>query len=90
MNHSESIEKLLEDREFISKSKWLKGRVEWFDDESGEGYVKSDTGELFYVHYSAIESKSKWKTLKKDKSVKFQVNDNPRFTQVRKLLVAGR
>ena len=52
--------------------KWQMGTVSWFDQKSGEGMIKSEDGKLFYVHYTAIDSDKKWKTLKEKKEVKFK------------------
>ena len=64
---------------------WQLGTVHWFDEKSGEGIIKSETGENFYVHYSAIESNRKWKSLKSKKKVRFQLVDDISLTQVLKV-----
>ena len=61
---------------------WQLGTVHWFDEKSGEGMIKSKDGQTYYVHYSAIESKKKWKSLKDKEDVEFQVVDDTTFTQV--------
>lgn len=63
-------------------SKWQLGTVHWFDEKSGEGMVKSEDGNSYYVHYSAIDSKQKWKSLKEKKRVQFQLIDDVTFTQI--------
>lgn len=63
-------------------SKWQMGTVHWFDEKSGEGMVKSEDGNSYYVHYSAIDSKQKWKSLKEKKRVQFQLIDDVTFTQI--------
>jgi CspA family cold shock protein len=65
--------------------KWQLGTVHWFDEKSGEGIIKSEQGDSFYVHYSAIETNKKWKSLKDKKQVKFQVIDDVTFSQVSKV-----
>jgi cold shock CspA family protein len=65
--------------------KWQLGTVHWFDEKSGEGMIKSETGESFYVHYTAIDSDKKQKSLRDKKKVKFQVVDDVTFTQVSKV-----
>lgn len=65
-----------------SKKFWQLGTVHWFDESSGEGLIKSETGVNYYVHYSAIESKEKWKSLKDKKKVKFQTVEDLTFAQV--------
>ncbi|MBX2994066.1 MAG: cold shock domain-containing protein [Bdellovibrionaceae bacterium] len=61
---------------------WQLGTVHWFDEKSGEGMIKSDDGQSYYVHYSAIDSEKKWKSLKDNKKVKFQLIDDVTFAQV--------
>jgi cold shock protein len=64
------------------KQFWRTGVVHWFDKSSGEGLIKSDEGTNYYVHYSAIDSKAKWKNLKDKQKVKFQTVEDTTFTQV--------
>ena len=67
-------------------SAWKAGKVQWFDDLTGEGMI-TDTGDgnTYYVHYSAIESKKKRKTLKKGGKVKFKLYINRYLKQVDKV-----
>jgi cold shock CspA family protein len=65
--------------------KWQMGKVCWFDKKTGEGKIKAEDGRLFYVHYSAIQSEKKWKSLKENKSVKFTVIEDSTFSQVSKV-----
>lgn len=65
-----------------SSPKWHLGTVHWFDEKSGDGMIKSEDGNSFYVHYSAIESGKKWKSLKPKRKVKFQVVEDVTFAQV--------
>lgn len=61
---------------------WQLGTVHWFDEKSGEGIIRGKDGQSYYVHYSAIDSSKKWKSLKDSKEVKFLVVDDVTFTQV--------
>jgi len=56
---------------------WKTGKVHWFDEKSGVGMI-SNEGEstLYFVHYSAIKSDEKHKTLKKGNTVKYQLYEN--------------
>jgi cold shock CspA family protein len=65
--------------------KWSVGTVSWFDEQSGEGMIKSKDGKLHYVHYSAIDSTKKWKTLKENRSVKFKIAEDDTFSHVLKV-----
>ena len=64
---------------------WQLGKVHWFDEKSGEGMIKSDDGNSYYVHYSAIESNKKRKSLREKKKVEFQIIDDVTFAQVSKI-----
>jgi CspA family cold shock protein len=68
-----------------SAVKWLLGTVSWFNDGSGEGVIRCENGKNYYVHYSAIRSKQKRKTLKQNQKVKLQVLDDEFARHVTKL-----
>lgn len=61
---------------------WMHGKVRWFDELRGEGLIRGDCGESYYVHYSSIKSTKKRKTLKKDTSVRFKLLEDSHFTYV--------
>lgn len=65
-----------------SKNNWKLGTVHFFDESSGEGMIKCKDGQNYYVHYSAIESDKKWKSLKDKKKVKFQALEDMGVAQV--------
>ena len=55
-------------------SAWRDGKVQWFNDEDGKGMILDlEDGRMFYVNYKAIQTKNKWKTLKADDDVKFEL-----------------
>ena len=52
------------------------GRVKWFDNVKGYGFIVPDQeSEDVFVHYSAIDSDSGYKTLYKGDEVKFDVKE---------------
>lgn len=64
-------------------SAWKAGEVQWFDENSGEGMIiDKEDGTSYYVHYSAIRSKQKFKKLEKGKEVKFRLYENLYMKQV--------
>ena len=67
------------------KIKWMLGKVRWFDEVKGEGLVRGEDGQSFYVHYSAIDSKKKSKNLKENKKVKFQIVEDSHYIQISKI-----
>lgn len=66
----------------VNSKAWLSGVVHWFDETSGEGVIKDSSGQSYFVHYSAIESRSKWKTLQDKQKVKFKLVKDSTFSQV--------
>lgn len=58
------------------------GTVHFFDESSGEGMIKCEDGQNYYVHYSAIDSSKRWKSLKEKRKVKFQTIEDVTFAQV--------
>ena len=50
----------------------MKGRVKWFNNEKGYGFIDHSTGEDIFVHYSAIEING-YKTLSENQLVEFKL-----------------
>lgn len=63
------------------------GRVKWFNESKGYGFIESDAGRDVFVHYSAIEG-SGFKSLSEGDRVSFveeQGKKGPQATKVVKL-----
>lgn len=54
----------------------LSGKVKWFDNKLGYGFIKQDSGEEIFVHYSKIRGEG-YKSLKEGQSVQFEVIQSP-------------
>ncbi|MBO7199546.1 MAG: cold shock domain-containing protein [Alistipes sp.] len=50
----------------------MTGRVKWFDDKRGYGFITTDEGADIYVHYTAIMTDG-YRTLKHNWHVEFEV-----------------
>jgi CspA family cold shock protein len=48
------------------------GKVKWFNDAKGYGFIEQDTGEDVFVHFSAIQMEG-FKTLSEGQEVQFEV-----------------
>ena len=48
------------------------GRVKWFNDQKGYGFIATDDGQDVFVHYSNIEGE-RFKTLEEDQDVEFDI-----------------
>jgi cold shock protein len=56
------------------------GKVKWFDNMKGYGFIGRDDGPDVFVHYTAIVSKG-YRTLNEGDSVKFEIAPGPKGPQ---------
>lgn len=54
-----------------------KGRVKWFNDKKGYGFIEQENGEDVFVHFSAIEGDG-FKTLGEGQEVEFEIALGPK------------
>ena len=57
-----------------------KGRVKWFNEKKGYGFISRDDGSDVFVHFSAIK-KDGFKTLYVGDEVEFEVSQGPNGLQ---------
>ncbi len=63
------------------------GRVKWFNDAKGYGFIEQDNGQDVFVHYSAIKGDG-FKSLAEGQRVEFEIVQGakgPQATDVVKL-----
>lgn len=58
----------------------MKGRVKWFNNEKGYGFIDHESGEDIFVHYSQIK-KDGYKTLSEGEVVSFDLIDTAKGLQ---------
>lgn len=54
------------------------GIVKFFDNKKGFGFISSDEGIDYFVHYTYIKSDDDYKRLAEGDRVRFEVEDAPR------------
>jgi CspA family cold shock protein len=57
-----------------------KGRVKWFNDQKGYGFIEQPNGEDLFVHYTAIQGQG-FKTLEEGQEVEFDIVEGPKGLQ---------
>jgi CspA family cold shock protein len=56
------------------------GRVKWFNEQKGYGFISRDDGDDVFVHYSEIVSDG-FKTLTENQEVTFDLKEGPKGLQ---------
>ena len=55
----------------------LTGKVKWFNDAKGYGFIESELGRDVFVHYSVISANG-YKSLKEGDLVDFEIEQGPK------------
>ena len=66
------------------------GKVKWFNDQKGFGFIQTENGRDVFVHHSVIQGDG-FKTLQENESVEYDFEDGPKgmkATKVRRLMGA--
>ncbi|MBI2682123.1 MAG: cold shock domain-containing protein [Acidobacteriales bacterium] len=58
----------------------MRGKVKWFNNAKGFGFIGRDDGPDVFVHYSAIQSDG-YKTLKEGDDVEFEIGQGSKGPQ---------
>jgi len=57
-----------------------KGKVKWFSNQKGYGFITGENGKDVFVHYSAITGDG-YKSLEEGQDVEFEVTQGPKGEQ---------
>jgi CspA family cold shock protein len=63
------------------------GKVKWFNDQKGFGFISSEQGKDVFVHHSVIEGQG-FRTLQDGESVEYDAEEGPKgskATRVKRL-----
>ena len=58
----------------------LEGKVKWFDNKKGFGFISRDDGDDVFVHFSSIDTDG-FKSLREDQAVSFEITEGDKGPQ---------
>ena len=72
----------------VAKEEFIvaQGRVKWFNNSKGYGFIEQEDGEDVFVHFSAIQSEG-FKTLNENDLVEFEVTQGQKGLQAQNVIV---
>ena len=56
------------------------GKVKWFNNAKGYGFIEQEDGKDVFVHYSAIEGAG-YRSLEEGQAVEFEISQGPKGPQ---------
>jgi cold shock protein len=65
----------------------MKGKVKWFNDEKGFGFIGAEDGKDVFCHYSAVQMQGR-KTLKEGDRVEFEIETSEKGPRAANVVVA--
>ncbi len=65
-----------------------KGKVKWFSDQKGYGFIEVEGEKDVFVHHSSIEGEG-FKSLKEGDVVEFEVTKGPKGPQASNVKIVG-
>jgi len=63
----------------------LTGRVKWFNDSKGYGFIEQEGGKDIFVHFTAIEGEG-FKSLAEGQKVEFEISEGAKGPQATKVV----
>ncbi len=66
----------------------MKGKVKWFNERKGYGFITAEDGKEVFVHFSAIQGAG-FKSLQEGDAVEYEVTKGPKGPQAVNVKVIG-
>jgi cold shock protein len=63
----------------------MQGKVKWFNDAKGYGFISQEDGTDVFVHHSAIQGEG-FKSLQENQAVEFEVVQGPKGLQAQNVV----
>jgi CspA family cold shock protein len=61
------------------------GKVKWFNETKGYGFIKQETGRDIFVHYSEIQDEG-FRTLSEGETVEFELREGAKGLEATKVV----
>lgn len=62
----------------------IQGKVKWFNESKGYGFIKQDSGRDIFVHYSEIQEDG-YRSLAEGETVEFEVREGAKGLEATKV-----
>ena len=62
-----------------------RGKVKWFSNQKGYGFITSESGSDVFVHFNAIQSAG-YKSLDEGQEVEFEIEQGPKGEQAKNVI----
>jgi CspA family cold shock protein len=64
------------------------GKVKWFNNAKGYGFIEQEDGKDVFVHYSAIDGAG-YRSLEEGQPVEFEISQGPKGPQASNVRILG-